>query len=413
MSRLLNRLFAFAWLVVIGSNGAQYYSQEAPYEAAVILAGTAYFLFVFHREVLRLVFSKDYLLVLLMLVVPILLMLLSDRSFERVAYIGDICVLFVFVVVTVLALQADLDRTLAIAAFVIVAVGAALNLYELFLQNNFWSTAPGRSAGLYVNPNISSEALLGYGLVFLTARVAKLTIVDLILMALVIVSVFASFSRAGILVSLVLLTAAALMRVQRKHIPRVAVGGMAILLLAFAFASYVVRNVDLSEDATVRISSLIEAWGVGDYRENRGLTALAWLELAMENPLVGAGVGTIYEMTEGPHNMFVAMMVDYGVFGLAVYILIILRLMFLACSANRNYSGILWLIGGWLVLFGFASHNLLSNTATIPLMGFALARAYQIQSSVQSSELIYDFALRRTRSGSNDQPRVSPSRGRL
>jgi hypothetical protein len=410
----LNRLFAFAWLVVIGSNGAQYYSQEAPYEAAVILAGTAYFLFVFHREVLRLVFSKDYLLVLLMLVVPILIMLLSDRSFERVAYIGDICVLLVFVVATVLALQADLDRTLTIAAFVIVAVGAALNLYELFIENNVWSTAPGRSAGFYGNPNISSEALLGYGLVFLTARVAKLRIVDLILMALVIVGVFASFSRAGILVSLVLLTAAALMRVQRKHIPRIAVGGMAILLLAFAFASYVVRNVDLSEDATVRISSLIEAWGVGDYRENRGLTALAWLELAMENPLVGAGVGTIYgEMTEGPHNMFVAMMVDYGVFGLAVYILIILRLMFLARSANRNYSGILWLIGGWLVLFGFASHNLLSNTATIPLIGFALARAYQIQSSVQSSELIYDFAFRRTRSGSNDQPRVSPSRGRL
>ena len=44
-------------------------------------------------------------------------------------------------------LQADLDRTLAIAAFVIVAVGAVLNLYELLVANNVWSIAPGRSAG--------------------------------------------------------------------------------------------------------------------------------------------------------------------------------------------------------------------------------------------------------------------------
>ena len=212
-------------------------------------------------------------------------MLLSDRSFERGAYTSQITVALVFVVASVLALRAELNRTLAIAAFVIVAVGTALNLYELFVENNVWSIAPGRSAGFYVNPNISSEALLGYGLAFLTARFTKLRIVDLMLMSLVIVGVFATFSRAGILASLVLLTAAALMRVQRKHIPRIVVGGVAISLLAFAFASYVVRNLDLSEDATLRIFSLIEMGGVGDFREDRGLTALAWLEIAMENPL--------------------------------------------------------------------------------------------------------------------------------
>ena len=229
--------------------GLNIYSQEAPYQAAVILAGTAYFVFVFQRELLRLVFFKDYLLVLSIFVLPLLLMLLSDRSFERNAYTSDIAVLLVFVVATVLALRTELNRTLAIAAFAIVAVGAALNLYELFLQNNVWSIAPGRSAGFYVNPNYSSQALLGYGLIFLTARVGKLRIVDLILMALVVVGVFATFSRAGILAGLVLLTAAALMRVQREQMLRVVVGAVVISLLAFAFASYVVRNMDLSKDA--------------------------------------------------------------------------------------------------------------------------------------------------------------------
>lgn len=387
----MNRLFAFVWLVIIGTNVAEYYSEATAYHGAAILAGAAYFLFVFRRQLLRLVFFKDYLLVLAILVVPILLMLFSDRSFERGAYLSYLAVALVFVVASVLASRAELDRTLSIAAFAIVAVGAALNLYELFFENNVWSIAPGRSAGFYVNPNISAEALIGYGLVFLLARSAKFNVADLTLMSLVVVGVFATFSRAGILAGLVLLTAATLIRGQRKRMPRIVLGGVAISLLAFAFASYVFRNLDLSEDATVRIFSLIEAGGVGDYREDRGLTALASLELAMENPLVGAGVGASYDMPEGPHNMFLAIMVEYGIVGLIVYIVIIIRLILIARRADRNLSGPVLLYVAWLVIFSFTSHNLLGNTATISLMGFALARAYRIQSPAQSRRLIDDF----------------------
>ena len=358
--------------------------QEAAYQGAVILAGAAYFVFIFHRELLRLVFFKDYLLVLSMFVVPILLMLLSDRSFDRGAYTSQISVVLIFVVASVLALRADLDRTLAIAAFVIVAVGAALNLYELFVENNVWSIAPGRSAGFYGNPNVSGQALLGYGLVFLTARSAKLRIVDLILMALVVVGVFATFSRAGILASLVLLTAAALMRVSASTCRVSSSVRWLISLLAFTFASYVVHNVDLSEDATVRIFSLIEAGGFGDYGEDRGTAASVALDAIDENPLFGAGVETIYEMPEGPHNMFLAMMVDYGIVGLIAYLVVIIRLILIARHADRNLSGTVLFYVAWLVIFSFASHNLLGNTATIPLMGFALARAYRIQSPAQS-----------------------------
>jgi O-Antigen ligase len=388
----MNRLFAFAWLVIIGSNGAEHYSQEFPYQGAVILAGAAYLVFVFRRELLGLVFFKDYLLVLSMFVLPLLLMLLSDRSFERGAYTSQICYALVFVVASVLALRADLEQTLVIAAFAIVAVGAALNLYELFLQNNVWSGAPGRSAGFYGNPNQSSEALLGYGLVFLTARIGKLRFVDLILMALVVVGVFATFSRAGILAILVLLAAAVVIRVPRQYMTRTVAGAVAISLLVFMFASYVVNNIDLSKDATERIFSLIEAGGVGDYEKDRGVAASNALDLIDESAVFGAGVNTIYEMEEGPHNMFLAMMVDYGVGGLIVYLVVIIRLVITVRRAGRELSGIIWVYVGWLIIFSFASHNLLGQTATIPLMGFALARAYQIQASAESSELIDDFA---------------------
>jgi len=377
----MNKLFAFAWLVIIGTNVAGYYSEGTPYQGALILAGAAYFMFVFRRDLSRLVFFNDYLLVLAILVVPALLMFLSDRSFERGAYTSQIAVTATFVVASVLAIRPQLRSTLAIAAFAIVALGAALNIYELFVQNNVWSIAPGRSAGFYLNPNVSAEALVGYGLVFLLARSAKFSVADVIVMALVLLGVFATFSRAGILASLVLLPAAVLMRSEGKHIFRIVLAGVAVSLLVFAFASFVVRNLDLSEDATVRFLSLIESGGVGDYGEDRGLTALAALELAMENPLLGAGVGTIFEMPEGPHNMFVAMMVDYGITGLVVYLVMIIRLIQIARRPDRHESRIVLFFVGWLVIFGFASHNLLGNPETIPLMGFALGCAYQIQSS--------------------------------
>jgi O-Antigen ligase len=375
----MNSLFAFVWLVAIGTNGVNYYSQEAPLQAALILMGAAYFLFVFQRELLRLGSFNDYLLVLLMLILPLLLMLLSDRPFERGVYTSLICVLLVFVVTSVVALRADLEQALTIAAFVIVAVGATLNLYELLVANNVWSTAPGRSAGFYINPNSSSEALLGYGLIFLTARIGKLKIVDLILSALVVVGVCATFSRAGILASLVLLPAAALMRVQRASVPGLVVGAVAMSLLAFAFFSYVVSHLDLSKDATKRIESLFEEGGVGDYERDRGGAASAALDVIAEYPVFGAGVRSAGELPEGPHNMFLAMMVDYGIGGLIVYLVVIIRLILIARHADRSLSATVLAFVAWLVIFSLSSHNMLEYSPTIPFMGFALARAFEIE----------------------------------
>jgi hypothetical protein len=382
----MNKLFALVWLVIIGTNVAGYYSEVTPYQGAAVLAGAAYFLFIFHRELVRLAFFADYLLVLAILVVPILLMLGSDRTFERSDYTSQVATALVFVVASVLALRPELSRTLALAAFAIVVVGTAQNLYELFLENNVWSTAPGRSAGFHINPNISAEAMIGYGLVFILARSAKLGAADLILMVLVLIGVFATFSRAGILASLVLLPAAILMRTQRKHMPRIVLGGLAVSLLVVAFASFVVRNLDLSEDASARVLSLIETGGVGDYGTDRGLTALNSLEIAMENPVLGA-VGTLSEMGEGPHNMFLAMMVEYGLVGLFVYIVMIVRLIQIARRGDRSLSGMVLFFVAWLVIFGFASHTLLGNPETIPLLGFALAQAYRIQSSARSRQV--------------------------
>ena len=117
------------------------------------------------------------------------------------------------------------------------------------------------------------------------------------------------------------------------------------------------------------------------------MAAQAALDLAMENPALGAGVGTIHLLPEGPHNMFLAMMVDYGIVGLIVYLFMIGRLVQIAIGGERRASSLILLVVAWLVIFGFASHNLLENTVTIPLLGFAAGRAYQLSCSRKALQI--------------------------
>lgn len=377
----MNNLLALVWLVIIGTNGAQVYSDEEwHYQGWTILAGALYFPFVYQTQFLRLLLFKDFHLVLLLLALPILLMLLSDRSFDRGEYTSQIGIVLIFVVASTIALRDDFDHALAIAAFVIVAIGTALNLYELFIENNVWSSAPGRSAGFYRNPNISGEALVGYGLIFMLARSGKLRIADLLVVAVALAGVIATFSRGGILAGPLLLAAAAGMRAQTEHMLGIVAGSIAVSLLSLEFFSYIFYNVELSEDASVRIFSLIDDLGVGDFMAERGELGMISFDLAMESPITGLGAGTISQMAQGPHNTFIAVLVESGMVGVVIYVASMIRLTLVALRAERAYAGRILLVVGWLIIFSFVSHTVLSNAPTIPLLGFAVARACQITS---------------------------------
>jgi O-antigen ligase len=151
--------------------------------------------------------------------------------------------------------------------------------------------------------------------------------------------------------------------------------------------SFVINSLELSEDALSRILSLSEKGGFGDYQDDRGSAAAYAFELGKSSPIFGLGVRTTLEMLEGPHNMFIAMFVNYGVVGFIIYVLTILRLIAIAYGSGIDYSKFLWLFCGWLILFSFASHNLIDDTATMPLFGFALAQACQIRAIKQSKRV--------------------------
>ncbi|MEO8216235.1 MAG: O-antigen ligase family protein [Acidobacteriota bacterium] len=380
-----NKVFAFVWLVIIGSDVAIANSDRIALQGPIILAGTAYFLFIHRRELLRLLSFGDFLFAFSLLSLPVVLTLINRffdlatvRSTERSgSFFASVAL--VFLVATVLSLPLDFRRTLVRAAFTIVSIATALNLYELFIQNNRWSEAPGRSAGFYTNPNVSAEALVGYGLVVLLGRAGKLTIADFLAVSMVGVGVFTTFSRTGILLAVVLLSAAMVARTEPKHVVRVAFIAAAGAVFCLTFAFLVLQHVKLSGDAAVRIASLIERGGIGDYEKDRGEVAMVALNIGLEHPILGAGLGTIFEMPVGPHNMFVAMFVDYGIFGLLAYVLVLARLVIISWHADRKWSALLWFLAAWHVGFSFASHNLLSDAETIPLLGFAISRACQVK----------------------------------
>ncbi len=378
------RGLAFLWLVLIGTNAVGYYAElEAnAYLGYLILAGTIYFSLYFIKELLSLASSQESYLVLIGYVAPLLLMLLSDRSYPRGDYTSQIGLAMTIVVASLLASRPDLGATLTASVITIVCVGAALNLYELFVRPDTWSISPGRSAGLYVNPNVSSMSLTGYGSLFLFSRPRRLEILDLIVMAVIAAGVIATFSRTGILFVLLMFTIVTLVRARTGHTFRTATSAVAIGALCVWFVSYVVSSVDLSSDALIRVSSLEERGGVGDYANERGYLVAMGLE-SISSPsalILGSGPLSSYDLPETVHNMYVALLIDYGLVGVCLYLFVLIRLTMLAKAASPRSSRIVWCVVGWFALGSFASHNILTDTPTIALLGFALAHARHTRS---------------------------------
>jgi len=395
-------------MIAIGTNAAQYYSQEAAYQGVIILVGAVYFLFIFRRQLLNFIFFKDYLFVLFILVYPLFLMMTSIHSFERGTYTSLIGVVMVFLVASIL--RSEFKGTIILSISVVVVVGVTLNLYELFIENNIWSTAPGRSAGFYVNPNISSSAILGYGLTILLSRTGKIDIIDQILISLIFIGVFVTFSRAGIISATICIAIFIAVRVNRKYLLRIIMISLSVMVIALLSSSYIYHNMPLSFAAKNRLDSLIKTDLFDNYNETRGRLALDSVN-TIKNPFTGEGVRTVSNMIEGPHNMFIAIMIDYGYLGLFFYLAFIARLIMIASYSALKISEPLWFFILWLCLFSLASHNLLEEIATIPILGFAMSRAYQ-QINIIKRHLINDRQ-QYANQYSDDQPPIPPNCRRI
>jgi O-antigen ligase len=252
-------------------------------------------------------------------------------------------------------------RAVAVAAL----FGVAINLFELFNPESF-SSVLGRSAGLYVNPNQSGAALVLAMILGLDAirphwRPAFMLIVGL--------GVTTTFSRSAMLtwaIAFVLLCAFDLFRHRRlRGLVGAGLAGMAVVafVVSPAWAAVQGRLEDeqvLNEDVLGRVSSFsLGQFDDDSATERADVATLAWEQFS-GRPIFGSGTGASIEppFDVGPHNIYLALMVEHGFLGLLVFPALVAACTWGAAPPDRMLAAT---FAAALLALGLFSHNLLSE----------------------------------------------------
>lgn len=203
-------------------------------------------------------------------------------------------------------------------------LGALLNMYELLRPLTF-SPILGRSAGLYVNPNISGGALtvgmiLGVDWVRPRYRLWYVLLVG--------VAVLLTLSRGAI--GGWLLAVAVLGWYRELSLARLVLAGSGVaaallflLLVSGRGPALLEATRALSSPELARLSISSE----GDFSANTRfeVAVIAW-RLFANRPLLGNGIGATHELLlgQGSHNMYLRDLAESGILGLLVMPLFVL-----------------------------------------------------------------------------------------
>lgn len=378
----LDSVVTYTVALLIGSNALTYYSAQYRLAGRTILLVGLWFAIRAvssrqgHDAFIRLL-RIDVLLWMLLVALPLLFMLFADRSFIHSDWTNQVACIALFAIGLLIGNRPELGGALALAAFSIVVVSAAMNVYELLVQNNAWSVAPGRSAGWYVNPNISAATLALYGIVFYAIRDERYRVLDIPILIMMFVGVVATFSRGGMILfcvaslSYLLSNRGAFGLVSAGR--RIAVAAAGLLIAAWVVFAMVLPKLSLTEDAERRLASIQGHEVVKDYGTDRAAGAVLGVRAVRKAPWTGVGVRTSLEMEEGPHNMFVGLAMDMGVVAPFLFAFLILRWVWVGFARRNQMASAMsaCVTGLWLTLYGFSSHNVLYEPAS--LLGVAIA----------------------------------------
>lgn len=263
---------------------------------------------------------------------------------------------------TYLALLWD-TKSLRVARWSIVPavlLGVALNVYELLVPMTF-SHLPGRSVGLYGNPNIAGEALVlgmvcSVGVLPAWARLPY--------MLLTAMGVFTTVSRACIL-GWILASIGLLLMMRTARLKHLVVTGGVIALLTVgvlvpqwdSFMRQLEISGTVSKDVLERLEWFADPTGVSDGSSaGRAQVARYTWERIVEYPIFGRGTAASYEELDPPHNQYLAFMEDHGVVvGLFILPSIILAVMWKARGESKLLA---MLFGGTVLWLSCFSNNM-------------------------------------------------------
>ena len=256
-----------------------------------------------------------------------------------------------------------------------VLVGVAFNGYEL-VQPGTFSTVFGRSAGLYMNPNISAKALV-VGMTLATGALAPRW-----REAFVVVTglgVGLTLSRGMVICYVCSVIAMHLFGAIRggRVVMRAAllVPTIVIALLAVAgFERTVSAGRFLVERGILdRIVNPAVAIGGGDYSTNlRMEEARAAWDQFRDHPIVGNGVASTmeWEVHASTHNIYLRHLAEYGIAGIVLYPLLVALVTMGAQPPGRS-TLIPFAVA--TLIAGMFSHNVLDERDSLVATGLAAA----------------------------------------
>lgn len=279
--------------------------------------------------------------------------------------------------------------TLAFAAVICVFIVSALNWFDVLfplrlVAANMEGANPGRGAGMFINAN-AAAALVLMGTMAALPHVLMRFRAAVLLAA--VVGIMPTFSRFGFIFVLLLIIIALLTKLldhkQRfillLTIPLLAAGG------AFYHES-LLQSANANQNILARLA-WFETFGRElDFsaRERADVAQRAWSAF-LESPLVGHGVGATLAKGQrtGTHNMYLLLMAEQGLIGLALYFSLIgligrrgWRLARTASDAHGREIGLgMMLYAFFLALYGFVSHNVLEEPHGMFILAFIVAAA--------------------------------------
>jgi len=258
-----------------------------------------------------------------------------------------------------------------------VLFGTALNIYEFFVPMTF-SLVQGRSAGLFVNSNLSGEALV-------LGMILSVTVLPLLwrgpFLLLTGIGIFVTFSRAGIVAwSIAVCGLFFFTKVVRAKdlvwtfLLSLFVVGIVLLPKLDAILATMDRAGVINKNTEERLEWLTNPSGVSDDSSwsRMYVAQQAWRKFA-DHPWIGSGTGTMYESFDiAPHNQYLSYMVDHGVVGATIVPLLILALIWGARGEARRVGLVFGTTILWLCFF---THNILSFGHSLVLFALLAAMA--------------------------------------
>ena len=249
------------------------------------------------------------------------------------------------------------------AILIAVLMAVAFNIYEFFHPLAF-SNIPGRSAGLYINPNISAAACI-LGMIMSIEMAEKKYRGPFVLF--VGLGVYLTFSRAGIGVWL---TVVVLMSI----IGTIHLRGLVLtMILAVVIVTMIIlSDLDLIVPLLERIDALDQnvlqriVWLKNPSFYDRpsmdriSVAKITW-DMFLNKPLLGNGTGASSEWNTlgvSSHNMFLNLMADHGILGCFIVPLLVIAVIWQTGVEIRRIAII---FSFFILLWSLFSHNVLEE----------------------------------------------------